>query len=74
MKSKDDPILDLQAICAEKPSTKAELEVQLKALGWGIPFSEVFSIALGTYIEQGPDGLYVSRNGTVSEVVQKTLR
>lgn len=74
MKSTNDPILDLQQICREKPSSEDELRVGLKSLGWGIPFEEVLAMAQGNFIEKGSDGLYVARDGSVAEMLQKMLK
>ena len=74
MKSKGDPILDLQAICQESPVSEADLKEKYKELGWGPPFEAVLEPAKGTYIVKGEDGLYRPRNGTTKEVVDKVLR
>jgi hypothetical protein len=74
MKSKGDPILDLQALCQEKPHTEAELEAAYKALGWGPPFGVAVHMASGTYIVKGEDGLYRPRAGNTREIIEKTLR
>jgi hypothetical protein len=73
MKSKGDPILDLQAICQESPVNEADLKEKYKELGWGPPFEAVLEPAKGTYIVKGEDGLYRPRNGTTKEVVDKVL-
>jgi hypothetical protein len=74
MKSKGDPILDLQALCQEKPHTEADLQAAYKALGWGVPFNHILSAAVGTYIVKSEDGLYRPRNGSTREIIEKTLR
>jgi hypothetical protein len=74
VKSKGDPILDLQAICQEKPSSEKELKAGFKALGWEVPFKDVFSMAQGVYIEKGADGLYHARGGTTEEILAKVKR
>lgn len=73
MESKGDPILDLQAICQESPKDRKSLEEAFEALGWGIPFEEVLTPALGVYLTQDESGLYHSRNGSVQEILAKFL-
>lgn len=74
MKSKNDPILDAQAICQANPVTEEELTKQLLEVGWSeslVP--EVIRVATGTYIQKGVDGRFVPRNGTTEDVVRKVL-
>jgi len=61
MKSTGDPILDLQALCAEKPRSEDDLKTAYAALGWGPPFTVVLGACDGIYIEKGADGLYRKR-------------
>jgi hypothetical protein len=58
MKSLGDPILDMRAVCREKPLTKDEIQAEYKALGWGVPFEDVFRAANGIFIKAGDDGRY----------------
>lgn len=73
MKSKGDPILDLQAICQESPKDHKSLEEAFVALGWELPLEEVLDPALGIYITQDENGLYHSRDGSVQEIIAKIL-
>lgn len=59
MKSKNDPILDAEAICQEAPVTEEELTSKLKALGWhpGL-ITDVIRMSTGTYITKSDDGKF----------------
>jgi hypothetical protein len=74
MESKDDPILDLQALCEEKPSSEDELRQEYQKLGWGPSFEDVFQMADGVYIAKGDDGLYRPHAGTIQEIIKKALQ
>ena len=65
MKSTNDPILDLQALCKEKPRTAEELEKELRALGWMMPFESVLKAAKGPYIEESADGRFHPRGAVI---------
>ena len=67
MKSKGDPILDLQALCEEKPRNEADLKTAYEALGWGPPFNAVLGACNGIYIEKREDGLYHKRGENTRE-------
>lgn len=41
MKSKNDPILDLQQLCQLQPCTEEQLREGLKAFGWGLALEDV---------------------------------
>ncbi len=73
MKSKGDPILDLQEICNQNPTDKAALEKAYNELGWEVPFEEVLSAAMDIYLTQSDDGLYYPRNGNALEIINKIL-
>lgn len=73
MKSKGDPILDVQAVCAEKPRTEADLIAAMATFGWheGVVKTSI-TMAKGTYIQE-IDGLFHPRSGTSKEVAVKAL-
>ena len=62
MKSKGDPILDLQALCEEEPRNEAALKAAYEALGWGPAFQLVLSACIDIYVEKREDGLYHKRD------------
>lgn len=73
MKSKNDPILDVQQLCAESPKTEQEVLDGLKAFGWHEKVgADALSMAKGVYVQE-VDGKLVPRDGTVKEVVRKAL-
>jgi len=73
MKSKGDPILDVQAVCAEKPRTEAELIAAVGVLGWAEPVvKDAIGMAKGVYVQE-VGGLFHPRTGTTKEVVVKAL-
>lgn len=74
MKSKDDPILDAQAICQESPVTEEELTKKLVDLGWSpVMVPSAIRMATGIYIVKGEDGKFTPRNGNTAEIVRKVL-
>jgi hypothetical protein len=73
MKSKNDPILDVQQLCTESPKTEQEVLEGLKAFGWHEKVgADALSMAKGVYVKE-VDGKLVPRDGTVTEVVKKAL-
>jgi hypothetical protein len=74
MESKGDPILDLQALCEQQPSSEDELKQGFQKLGWEVPFEDVFQMADGLYIAKGEDGLYHPRKGSIQEIIKKALQ
>lgn len=74
MKSKNDPILDVQQLCAESPKTEQEVLDGLKAFGWHENVcKDALKMAKGVYVQEA-DGKLVPRSGTVKEVVQKAFQ
>jgi hypothetical protein len=73
MKSKNDPILDAQQLCAESPKTEQEVLDGLKAFGWheGV-CKDALKMAKGVYVQE-VDGKLVPRGGTTTEVVRKAM-
>jgi hypothetical protein len=67
MKSKGDPILDLQSLCGEQPLSEDDLKIAYEKLGWGPPFNVVFGACNGIYIEKRADGLYHKRGENTQE-------
>lgn len=73
MKSKNDPILDAQQLCAESPKTEQEVLDGLKAFGWHENVcKDALAMAKGVYVQE-VDGKLVPRSGTTVEIVQKTM-
>lgn len=73
MESKNDPILDAQAICADGPKSEQEVFEALKALGWAEGVAKVaVDMAKGSYLRE-VDGKLVAGDGTVKDVVIKAL-
>jgi hypothetical protein len=58
MKSKNDPILDAQAICQEHGPLKRDyLVIKLQELGWHPQVvTDAIEAAIGVYLKEGPDG------------------
>jgi len=73
VKSSGDPVLDLRALCTERPRSREDLLSGYLALGWGVPFGLVLGPASGVYVVLGDDGLYRPRDGTVGELVSGVL-
>lgn len=72
MKSKNDPILDAQAICTERPTSPADLRKEMVAFGWHEALvDDAIKMATGTYIQLNEAGLFVPRAGNVREAVLK---
>jgi hypothetical protein len=73
MKSKNDPILDVQQLCAEAPKTEQEVLDGLKGFGWHEKVgADALSMAKGVYVQE-VDGKLVPRAGTVTEIVNKAI-
>lgn len=73
MKSLGDPVLDAKALCQE-PIAHDDLLAKLIALGWHPTLAaNVIMNAVGVYFTLGEDGLYRAREGTIMELVEKTL-
>jgi len=73
MKSKNDPILDVQQLCAESPKTEQEVLDGLKAFGWHEKVgANALGMAKGVYVQE-VDGKLIPRDGTVTEVVKKVI-